>query len=119
MRYFLSTMLLFMATPALAETLDAKAIQNQLIGQHITWWDAQGDMTGDLILLPSGDAQLTVNAPTTASDKGQWTLQGNQLCTIWSRMRAGTAKCYTLRETLPGHFITSGGNEFALQEIAV
>ena len=119
MRNVLTVFFLLTATHAVAETLDAKAIKSELIGPSITWWSERGDMKGEMILSPGGEAHITINAPHQAADDGHWSLDGNQLCTIWSTMRRGITKCYTLRETTPGHFLTSGGNEFALQGIAV
>ena len=119
MRYIFGLALLMSTNPAFCETLDAKAIQAELIGQSISWWDAQGEMKGEMLLLPGGKARITIDSPERASDEGHWSLQDNQLCTVWSTMRSGTAKCYTLSEVAPGHFVTSGGNEFALREVAV
>ena len=119
MRYIFGLALLMWANPAFCETLDAKAIQAELIDQNISWWDAEGEMKGEMVLLPGGKARITIESPGRASDVGSWYLQGNELCTVWSTMRSGTAKCYTLSEMAPGHFVTSGGNEFALREIAV
>lgn len=119
LRNLLTIIFLLTATHAVAETLDANTIKSQLIGPSITWWSERGEMKGEMTLSPSGEAHITINAPQPASDDGHWSLEGNQLCTVWSTMRQGIAKCYTLRETTHGHFLTSGGNEFALQAIAV
>ena len=119
MRYFLGAAFIIMVNPAAAETLDAKAIQAELVGQHISWSDAQGVILGDMVLSPGGLAHITITVPQQETDDGHWTLEGDKLCTVWSTMRPGQPKCYTLRQTAPGHFVTSGGNEFSLLEFSV
>jgi hypothetical protein len=110
MAKFLVFLLTFLSTPALAAELSAGQIKELLIGHSIAWWDANGWMMGNLILKSDGKAEIAVEKPTTDRDAGQWSLQGNQICTAWSSMRDGETKCYSVRETSPGHFLTSGGN---------
>jgi hypothetical protein len=119
MHRFLILALVFCATEAKADGLNAEQINEQLIGQSIAWADLNGWSTGSLFLLPDGKAEITVNDPQPTHDIGQWSLQGDQLCTTWSSMRSNLAKCYTVRQTSPGHYVTSGGNEFDIRSIGV
>ncbi len=119
MRRFLVVALLCWSSAAQAEGLSAAEINEQLIGQSIAWADSNGWTTGSLFLLPDGKAEITIDDPQPARDAGQWSLQGDQLCTVWSSMRSSVSKCYTVRETSPGHFVTSGGNEFEIRSIGV
>lgn len=102
-----------------AQDLDASQINEELVGRSITWSDANGWASGSLVLMPSGKAEITVTQPQEASDAGQWTLDGNAICTAWNSMRQGLTKCYSVRETKPGHFVTSGGNEFEIRYFGV
>ena len=118
--YRISLMLLVMfAKPVLAEDLSANQIHDQLIGQSIAWWDSHGWSAGNLVLLPDGQAVITVETPQPSSDKGNWSLRGNEVCTFWATLRDGNQKCYSVHEIEPGHFITSGGNEFRVQSAGV
>ena len=109
----------FWGASALAEDLSAGQIKEQLIGQSIAWWDANGWMMGNMVLSPNGKAEITLERPEAAHDAGQWKLEGNQICTVWASMRDGMPKCYSVRQTSPGHFVTSGGNEFAIRSVGV
>ena len=119
MQKYLIFALLFFGAPAFAEELSADQIEQQLIGQSISWWDANGWMTGSLILSADGKAEIFVKGPRQAHDAGQWTFQGNLICTVWSSMRGGLSKCYSVREVGSGHFMTSGGNEFQIVSAGV
>lgn len=115
--FFISLILL--TKSALAADLDASQIRDQLVGQSIVWWDSVGWMGGNMVLLPDGHAQIKVETPHPSSDRGNWSLQGNQVCTFWNSLRDGKAKCYSVHEIEAGHFITSGGNEFVVQSAGV
>jgi hypothetical protein len=119
MRRTIFFLMFICSSPAVAADLSAGQIQEQLVGQPIAWWDANGWMMGNLFLLPDGKAEISVELPKPERDAGQWSLQGNQICTEWSAMRQGEQKCYSVRETSPGHFLTSGGNKFELLNIGV
>jgi hypothetical protein len=119
MHRFLILGLVLVATEAKADALSAAQINDQLVGQSIAWADLNGWSTGSLFLLPGGKAEITVDDPQPARDIGQWTLRGNQLCTTWSSMRSNVAKCYAVRETSPGHYVTSGGNAFDIRNVGV
>ena len=110
---------MFWPLAASAEGLSGFEINEKLVGQSIAWADSNGWSTGSLFLLEGGKAEITVDDPKPARDFGIWTLRGNQLCTVWSSMRDNLAKCYTVSETSPGHFVTSGGNEFEILNIGV
>jgi hypothetical protein len=116
---FLILALAFLAAEAKADGLSAAQINAQLVGQSIAWADLNGWSTGSLFLLPDGKAEITVDDPKPARDTGQWSLQGDKLCTTWSSMRSNVVKCYSVREIRPGHYITSGGNEFDIRRIDV
>lgn len=115
--------LLFLAVlapqAAQAQDLDASQINEELVGHSITWSDANGWTSGSLVLLPSGKAEITVTHPQEARDTGQWSLDGNTICTVWNSMRQGQTKCYSVRQINPGHFVTSGGNEFEIEYFGV
>ena len=119
MRKFAFISLLLLSNPVFAEDLNANRIHDELIGQTIAWWDLRGWMAGTLVLMPGGKASISVETPKHSADVGQWTLQGNQICTAWNSMRERNIKCYSVRETKPGHYITSGGNEFEILSIGV
>ena len=119
MKRFLLLFVLFGPQLAQAQDLDASQINEELVGHSITWSDANGWANGSLVLLPSGKAEITVTHPQEARDAGQWTLDGNSICTVWNSMRLGQAKCYSVRQIKPGHFVTSGGNEFEIEYFGV
>ena len=119
MRKIAMISLILFSNPAFADDLNANQIQQELVGQTISWWDSAGWIGGNLILMPSGRATISVESPHHATDSGQWSLRGNQICTKWSSMREGGLKCYSIREVAPGHFVTSGGNEFEIISVGV
>jgi hypothetical protein len=98
-----------------AAELDGSQLRGTLVGQTIQWWEANGWYAGHLILLPDGRAEISVSSPTTRSDAGYWRIEGNRICTIWSAMRSGQSKCYSVNQISPNRFTTSGGNVFELQ----
>jgi hypothetical protein len=119
MNRFLILIVFLWPLTASAEGLSGPEINNKLVGQPIVWVDSNGWSTGSLFLLEDGKAEITVDDPRPSRDFGVWSLQGDQLCTVWSSMRNNMAKCYTVSETSPGHFVTSGGNEFEIRNIGV
>lgn len=116
MRGVLVALLLTASAPAFAEEMTAREIQAELVGRMISWWEADGWFTGDLMLGADGEARISVDAPTVASDVGRWSLDGNRICTTWRSLREGTAKCYAVERTTAGRFRTSGGNVFELRD---
>lgn len=112
MRSFLVLLILLCTRPAAAEDLNANQINNQLIGQSLKWWNSSGWDAGWMQLLPGGKAMITVETPRQQRDVGRWFVRGNEVCTTWSALREKMQKCYSLQEVEPGHFVSSGGNEF-------
>ena len=102
-----------------AQDLDASQITDELVGHSITWSDLSGWTSGSMVLLPNGKAEISIENPQRATDAGQWMLNGNSICTVWDSMRQGATKCYSVHETKPGHYVTSGGNEFEIDYIGV
>jgi hypothetical protein len=119
MRKVIFIFLIFIAKSAIADDLSANQIHEEIVGQSIAWWDSTGWIGGNLILLPSGKAVINVESPQPSRDSGSWSINGNQVCTFWKSLRQGQEKCYSLREIEPGHFVTSGGNEFKIQSAGV
>lgn len=116
MRGVLVAVLLTASAPALADEMTADEIQSELVGRVISWWEADGWFTGDLMLGADGRAQISVDAPKAASDTGRWSIEGNRLCTQWQSLREGSAKCYAVERTEAGRFRTSGGNVFEVRD---
>jgi hypothetical protein len=119
MRKIIFMFLIFIAKSAMADDLNANQIHDEIVGQSIAWWDSTGWMGGNLVLLPGGKAVINVETPQPSRDSGSWSISGNQVCTFWKSLRQGQEKCYTLKEIEPGHFVTSGGNEFKIQTAGV
>ncbi len=101
-----------MTGTAAANDLKASDIRDALVGQTLHWWESDGWRSGRLTLLPDGRAEITLEAPGSARDSGQWQISGNLLCTSWSTLRAQKTKCYTLERAGPDRYTTSGGNIF-------
>ena len=114
MKHFLIAFLLLQTGLAKAADLNADQIQDHVVGQSLSWWNSTGWDAGSLVLLPDGKALITVEMPKHKQDSGHWFMKDNQICTTWSELRGQSEKCYTLREVDPGHFITTGGNEFRI-----
>ena len=114
MRVGFALALLISALPAQAAELDAVSLRGELVGPLIQWWENDGWHSGQLKLLPDGRAELMVDAPERTSDGGRWTIRGNQMCTAWQSLRAGSEKCYSVEQVSPTRFITSGGNVFEI-----
>lgn len=104
---------------AVAAPLGDSEIRETLVGQSIDWWEQGGWHAGSLLLEPDGRAEITVDTPAPSADVGRWFVSGGRLCTVWSRVRAGTQKCYTLERDAAGGFHTSGGNVFRLRAAGV
>lgn len=119
MRKIIFISLIFITKSALADELSATQIDDEIIGQSIAWWDSTGWMGGNLVLLPGGKALIKVETPQPSRDSGSWSISGNQVCTFWKSFRQGQEKCYSLKEVEPGHFVTSGGNEFKILSAGV
>jgi hypothetical protein len=98
-----------------AQDLTPAEIESDLVGRQIVWWEDGGWLVGRLTLAADGSAELHVDRPRREADTGRWALHGGELCTAWSRMRAAE-KCYRVRRTDDGRFVTSGGNVFEVAQ---
>lgn len=105
--------------PAAASDLSADEIRDEIIGHSLVWWEADGWSAGSLVLTPDGRAEITVDQPRTSADLGAWTFSGDQICTTWESLRAGTPKCYRIERDGNGRFLTSGGNIFEVRDAGV
>ncbi|MCX8570147.1 MULTISPECIES: hypothetical protein [Hyphomicrobiales] len=110
-----------LAAPAAAYAgeMSSGEIRNELVGRSISWWEQGGWFSGQLMLLPDGRAEISVDAPKRAGDTGRWSVRGDQLCTEWGDFRSGEEKCYSLQRGAAGRFETSGGNVFEIRETGV
>jgi hypothetical protein len=105
--------------PALAADLTPGEIRDELVGRSITWWEDGGWFGGQLLLMPDGRAEITVDRPNKAGDSGRWAIKGGEICTEWGEIRSGMEKCYSIRRDASGRFVTSGGNVFQIREAGV
>lgn len=112
MRFALLFALCLSSTSVLAAEMTADEIVNELVGQPIQWWDDGGFSGGELTLMENGAASLKVQTPRLEADAGRWVLRANRICTTWTTLRDGEAKCYTVRREGQDRFVTSGGNVF-------
>lgn len=103
---------------ALAGDLTPAEIEAELVGRQLVWWEDGGWLIGRLTLGRDGTAELFVDRPQRQADVGRWTLRGDELCTVWSKMRSAQ-KCYSVKRGADGRFLTSGGNVFEIPEIGV
>jgi len=104
---------------AVAADLDGSAIESELIGRSIVWWEEGGWHKGHLLLSPDGTAEISVDDPQPAGDTGRWAIRGGDLCTVWGDLREGREKCYSVRRGADGRFVTSGGNVFEIRDAGV
>lgn len=104
---------------AAATDLDGPAIESELIGRTIVWWEEGGWHKGHLLLSPDGTAEISVDDPEPAGDTGRWVIRGADLCTVWGDLRGGREKCYSVRRGTGGRFVTSGGNVFEIRDAGV
>lgn len=104
---------------AAAADLDGPAIENELIGRSIVWWEEGGWHKGHLLLSPDGTAEISVDDPAPAGDVGRWAIRGGDLCTVWGDLRDGHEKCYSVRRDDDGRFVTSGGDVFEIRDAGV
>jgi hypothetical protein len=100
------------APPAPAGDLGPEELAARLVGTEIRWWEDGGWRRGSLWLDPDGTAEITLEEPGEAADRGVWRLAGNRLCTAWEGLRGGAEKCYTVSRGSDGLYRTSGGNVF-------
>jgi len=105
--------------PASAADLTPGEIRDELVGRSIIWWEEDGWFRGQLVLLPDGTAEITVEKPNTTGDSGRWAIKGSEICTEWGEIRAGAEKCYSVQRGADGRFVTSGGNVFEIREAGV
>jgi len=124
MRRFLQVLLMLSAafppmSAALAGELSSGEIRSELVGRSISWWEQGGWFNGQMMLLPDGRAEISIDAPKRAGDRGRWMVRGDQLCTVWGDFRSGQEKCYSLQRGAAGRFETSGGNVFEVREAGV
>lgn len=115
----LGAVVLLHVSNVLAGDLTPAEIESELVGRQIVWWEDGGWLTGHLTLGPNGSAEISVDHPERQVDSGRWALRGSELCTEWSRMRSGIEKCYHVRRSDKGRFVTSGGNVFEVREAGV
>lgn len=101
---------------AAAGDLDGAAIESELVGRSIVWWEEGGWHKGHLLLSPDGTAEISVDDPEPAGDTGRWAIRGGDLCTVWGDLRSGREKCYSVRRDADGRFVTSGGNVFEIRD---
>lgn len=104
---------------AKAGDLSSSELQNELIGRSISWWEASGWRGGSLLLAPDGTAEITIENTAQHGDKGRWVLRNGELCTTWREIRDGGEKCYSVRRSEHGRFVTSGGNVFEIRDAGV
>lgn len=102
-----------------AADLDGPAIESELVGRSIVWWEEGGWHKGHLLLSPDGTAEISVDDPGPAGDTGRWAIRGGDLCTVWGDLRGGREKCYSVRRNADGRFVTSGGNVFEIRDAGV
>jgi hypothetical protein len=107
------------ADPAFAADLTPGEIRSELVGHSIVWWEDGGWRQGQLVLAPDGSAEITVDRPQASGDVGRWSIRDGEICTEWSEIRSGQAKCYSIRRDEAGRFVTSGGNVFEVREAGV
>lgn len=105
--------------PAVAADLTPAEIRDELVGRAITWWEDGGWFGGQLVLLPDGTAEISVEGPSVTGDSGRWAIKGGEICTEWGEIRAGQEKCYAIRRGADGRFVTSGGNVFEIRQAGV
>lgn len=114
---------LLAAGEASAGDLTSTELKNELVGRSIAWWEDGGWRGGSLILAPDGSAEITIDRSgansTRHGDKGRWALRNGELCTVWSEIREGGEKCYSVRRGERGRFVTSGGNVFEIRDAGV
>lgn len=112
-----------LAGAAGAGDLTSTELKNELVGHAIAWWEDGGWRGGSLILAPDGSAEITIDNSGDNSvqqgDKGRWALRDGELCTVWSEIRDGGEKCYSVRRGERGRFVTSGGNVFEIRDAGV
>lgn len=108
-----------LAGDAEAGDLTSSQLQNELVGRSIAWWEDGGWRGGSLILAPDGSAEITIDNSARHGDKGRWALRNGELCTVWSEIREGGEKCYSVRRGERGRFVTSGGNVFEIRDAGV
>ncbi len=109
----------FFAQGAAAASLTIDEINHELVGRSIQWWEEGGWHQGHMVLEADGTAQITVDSPQVSGDKGRWQIKGNEICTMWGRLRSQSEKCYSVQRDVPGRFITSGGNIFQIVDVGV
>ncbi|WP_152980028.1 hypothetical protein [Mesorhizobium sp. 1M-11] len=106
-----------------AADLTSTELKNELVGRSIAWWEDGGWRGGSLILAPDGSAEITIDNSGDNSarhgDRGRWALRNGELCTVWSEIRDGGEKCYSVRRGERGRFVTSGGNVFEIRDAGV
>jgi hypothetical protein len=98
---------------ARAADLTPAEIEGELVGRQIVWWEEDGWLVGRLTLDTDGSAELDVDRPQRRTDTGRWMLRGDELCTVWTSMRAAE-KCYRIKRSADGRFVTTGGNVFEI-----
>jgi hypothetical protein len=109
----------FFVPNALAAPLTVDEINQELVGRSIQWWEEGGWHQGHLTLEADGSAHITVDNPQISGDAGQWQIKGNQICTLWGKLRSQAEKCYSVQRDTPGRFVTSGGNIFQIVDVGV
>ncbi len=114
---------LLVAGETSAGDLTSAELKNELVGHSIAWWEDGGWRGGSLSLAPDGSAEITIDNSGDNSlqqgDKGRWALRNGELCTVWSEIRDGGEKCYSVRRSERGRFVTSGGNVFEIRDAGV
>lgn len=115
----LAAVLLAHPTVALADDMSSREIESELVGRSIAWWEEGGWLSGQMLLLPDGRAEISVDRPRPSGDVGRWSIRGGAICTAWGEVRGGREKCYYVRRGESGRFLTTGGNVFEVREAGV
>lgn len=104
-----ATLLTGTATAQQSNILSGTQVAQQITGQSFRY---NGHINGQYY---SGSMQfksnktLKVATDSQAPDGGTWRIEGNQLCTRLTELRAGRETCFTLRQFSADQFRTSHG----------
>jgi hypothetical protein len=96
--------------------LGSADITKRIVGVLMLWEATDGPQHGDIIFAEDGTVTMTTTIPGLPKDLGRWRVDRGQVCTTWDQARGGAEKCYTLEETEPDVFRTSGGNLFRIKQ---
>lgn len=97
------------AQVASAQQLTGAEIRALVEGKTYRFEVPERGFFGTVTVASDGTHRMTSNIPGSETDTGRWRISGDQVCSIWTRIRNGAESCQTFTRESDRTFVTSTG----------